>query len=117
MAKETVFLKIINNEIPSEKVYEDDQILAFKDINPDAKIHVLVIPKSNHLERISDANNSDKELLGHIMITIPKIATKLGIDNTGYRVITNSGSDSNQEIDHLHFHIIGGEKLGSFNSK
>ena len=116
MAKETIFSKIVAGEIPCNKIYEDEFILAFHDIYPDAKVHALVIPKSNHLERISDAQNLDKELLGHMMVKIAHIADLLGIAQSGYRVVTNSGADSKQEIDHLHFHIIGGEELGNFNS-
>ena len=116
MAKETIFSKIVAGEIPCNKIYEDDLVLAFYDINPDAKIHALVIPKSNHLERLSDLENSDAELIGHMMISIAKIAKKLGIDKTGYRVITNSGDDAHQEVEHLHFHILGGETLGKLNA-
>lgn len=117
MAKETVFSKIVANELPSNKVYEDDLILAFTNINPEASIHVLVIPKSNHLERLSDLESADKELLGHLMVKIAEIANTLGLDKDGYRVITNSGKNAHQEIDHLHFHILGGESLGKLNAK
>ena len=116
MAKDTIFSKIVAGEIPCNKIYEDDLILAFHDINPDAKVHALVIPKSNHLERISEAKSTDIELLGHLLTKVAEIAEILGISESGYRVVTNSGKDSKQEIDHLHFHIIGGEELGNFNS-
>ena len=115
MAQETIFSKIIDGEIPADKVYEDDIVLAFKDINPAAKIHVLVIPKSNHLESITNMQSSDVELLGYIMLKIKQIATDLGLDKNGYRVITNSGDFAGQEVPHLHFHILGGEKLKRLN--
>lgn len=115
MAQETIFSKIVAGEIPADKVYEDEKILAFKDINPAAQIHVLVIPKSNHLERLSEAENSDIELLGEILVKIAKIAADLGLEKDGYRVITNSGEFAGQEVPHLHFHILGGEKLKSLN--
>lgn len=115
MAKETVFSKIVAGEIPCSKVYEDDLILAFNDIAPNAKVHILVIPKSNHLERISEIQPSDAELIGHIMLKIAEIAKLAGIDKEGYRVVTNSGDNAGQEVPHLHFHILGGEKLGKLN--
>tara|TARA_Y100001960_G_scaffold7818_1_gene7683 strand:- start:1936 stop:2292 length:357 start_codon:yes stop_codon:yes gene_type:complete len=117
MAKQTVFSQIVAGEIPSNKIYEDDLILSFHTIAPEASVHALVIPKSNHLERISDAQPEDAELLGYMMTKIPEIAKKLGIHESGYRIISNSGKDSGQEVDHLHIHIIGGEKLAGFNGK
>ncbi|MCP4354427.1 MAG: histidine triad nucleotide-binding protein [Proteobacteria bacterium] len=115
MAQETIFSKIVRGELPSTKVYEDNSILAFKDINPSAKIDIIVIPKSNHLERLSDMQSSDVELLGNIMLKIKQIATDLKLDKDGYRVITNSGDFAGQEVPHLHFHILGGEKLKDLN--
>lgn len=112
----TVFSKIIDGEIPAKKVYEDDKVLAFHDIEPDAPVHVLVIPKSAHLARISDATDSDAELLGHLLVKVAEVAKKLGLEN-GYRVVTNSGPDSGQEVPHLHFHILGGERLGPLNAQ
>lgn len=108
----TVFAKIIAGEIPCNKIYEDEHILAFHDIQPDAKVHGLVIPKREHLQRIQDASVDDAELLGHLMVKIPEIAVLLGVDKTGYRVVTNCGEHSGQEVPHLHFHILGGEPLG-----
>lgn len=115
MAQETIFSKIIQGEIPCDKIYEDDLILAFKDINPAAKTHILVIPKTNHLENLNDAKESDAELLGKIMIKISQIAKNAGLDKHGYRVITNSGEFGGQEVYHLHFHILGGEQLSALN--
>lgn len=111
----TIFAKIIAGEIPADKIYEDEHILAFHDINPDARVHALVIPKKEHLARIQDAGPDDAALLGHLMSKIPEIAAKLGVDKDGYRVVTNCGPNSGQEVPHLHFHILGGEKLGKLN--
>lgn len=113
MAQETVFSKIIAGDIPCSKVYEDDLILAFDDIAPQAKVHIVVIPKSNHLEKASDFQSKDVDLLGHIMIKISEIATLKGLDKDGYRIISNCGENAGQEVPHLHFHILGGEKLSS----
>jgi len=115
MAQDTIFSKIVNNEIPADKIYEDDKVLAFKDINPAAPTHILIIPKSNHLEKINDMQVCDVELLGYIMLKITDIATDLGLDKDGYRVITNNGEFAGQEVPHLHFHILGGEKLKGLN--
>lgn len=104
-----IFCKIANGEIPSNKVYEDEKIISFYDLNPQAKVHVLVIPK-NHIscaDEITDSNSSD---VAHIFAKIPMIAKMTGIKN-GYRVITNCGEDGCQSVKHLHFHILGGEKL------
>lgn len=106
----TIFGKILRGEIPNSTVYEDDYMLAFHDIAPRAKVHVVVIPKV-HLTCLRQAEEADKELLGHMMVTIPKIAAKVGLAESGYRVISNAGPDSGQEVPHLHFQILGGEPL------
>ena len=105
-----VFCKIIKGEIPSEKVYEDDDVLAFYDINPIAKVHVLVIPKK-HITSLLELKEEDKDLLFHIFNKINEIAEIVGVAKTGFRVISNVGEDSGQAVKHLHFHILGGEKL------
>lgn len=104
-----LFCKIIDGQIPSNKVYEDDRILAFYDINPEAKVHVLVVPKL-HIESANDVDSSNSKEIAHIFEKIPEIAKLAGITN-GYRIITNSGADACQSVMHLHFHILGGEKL------
>ena len=104
-----LFCKIADGLIPSNKVYEDDKILAFFDINPEARIHVLVIPK-NHIESADEINANNSCEVAYIFEKIPHIAKLAGIDN-GYRIITNCGPDSCQSVMHLHFHILGGEKL------
>ena len=106
-----IFCKIIKGEIPSEKVYEDDEILAFKDINPAAPIHILVIPKK-HISTLMEINDEDMHLMGKIMKTIQKIAKEQNVAESGFRLIANCGPDSGQEVMHIHFHLLAGKKLG-----
>lgn len=107
-----IFCKIIKGEIPSSKVYEDEYVLAFNDINPCAKIHILVIPK-DHIEDVDYLNEANLDSVKHIFKAIKQIAKDKGLNNSGYRVITNKGKDAHQEVNHLHFHILGGNDLGS----
>ena len=104
-----LFCAIAAGEIPSTKVYEDDSILAFRDIAPQAPTHILVIPKT-HLSGISAITASHSELIGHIFAVIPEIARQEGLEN-GYRVVSNCGPDAGQTVNHLHFHILGGKVL------
>ena len=104
-----IFCMIANHEIPSNVVYEDDKLICFHDLEPQAPVHVLVIPKK-HIESLDDVKEEDKELMGHIMVTIKKIAAKLELEN-GYRVVSNNGEDALQTVKHLHFHILGKRKL------
>ncbi len=105
-----LFCSIINGEIPSKKVYEDENVFAFCDINPQAPVHILVVPKT-HID-CADAINSDNSFyVARIFEAIPKIAAEAGLKN-GYRIISNCGDDACQSVKHLHFHIIGGKKLG-----
>ncbi len=110
--EDCIFCKIVEGKIPSEKVYEDDEVLAFKDINPAAPIHILVIPKK-HISMLTDLKESDELLIGKIYTTINKIAKEQGFEEQGFRVIANCGKDSGQEVMHIHFHILGGKKLGA----
>ena len=107
-----VFCKIIKGEIPSEKVYEDEEILAFKDIDPAAPIHILVIPKK-HIENLLEVKEEDAYLIGHIYQVINKIAKDMEIEQDGFRVIVNCGKDAGQEVMHVHFHMLAGRKLGA----
>ena len=107
--EDCVFCKIIKGEIPSNKVYEDDDILAFKDIKPAAPIHILVIPKK-HVKSLNEID--DAQLISKIMFAVKNIATELGFANEGYRVINNCGENGGQAVPHLHFHILAGTKLG-----
>ncbi len=102
-----IFCKIVEGEIPSNKVLENDDFLAFHDINPSAPIHVLVIPKK-HIENF---HSVDGETMAKMTPFIQEVAQKLGIDKSGYRLVTNNGKDGGQEVLHLHFHILGGGKL------
>ena len=109
--KDCLFCKIINGEIPSNKVYEDEEILAFYDINPAAPIHILVIPKK-HISSLAEITEEDEKIIGKIYGVINKIADEKGFKEDGYRVIVNCGKDGGQEVMHLHFHILAGTKLG-----
>jgi len=105
----TLFEKIINREIPADIVYEDEISLAFKDINPQAPVHVLIIPKKP-IEKLSDANIEDQALLGHLMLVAGKIAEQLNLDNT-FRIIINNGAGAGQSVFHLHLHLMSGRPL------
>lgn len=107
--EDCIFCKIIKGEIPSEKVYEDDEILAFKDINPIAPVHILVIPKK-HIESADDIVEEDELLIGKIFTVIKRLAKENNLDN-GYRIVNNCGEDGGQAVKHLHFHLLGGRKL------
>lgn len=104
-----IFCKIINKEIPSQIVYEDDEIIAFNDVNPMAPVHILVVPKK-HITSVLALSEDDEKLIGKIYSVIKKIAKEKGLDN-GFRVVTNCGDDAGQTVKHLHFHILGGKKL------
>ncbi len=106
----TVFDKILAGEIPADVVYEDERALAFRDVSPQAPVHVLVIPKRRVL-RVATATDDDTELLGHLLQVCRKVAEKEGIAASGYRIVTNNGADGGQSVDHLHFHVIGGRTL------
>ena len=106
-----LFCKIIKGEIPSNKVYEDDEFLAFYDINPAAPIHILVIPKK-HIDSLAKIEKEDEVLIGKIYGIINKIAEEKGFKEEGYRVIVNCGKNGGQEVMHLHFHILAGTRLG-----
>ena len=110
--EDCLFCKIINREIPSTIVYEDEKILAFKDINPIAPVHILVIPKK-HYNDISEVPENEAEIIAKIHMAINKIAKEQGIADKGYRIINNCKEDGAQEVKHLHFHLIGGKKLGT----
>ncbi|MDR1952584.1 MAG: histidine triad nucleotide-binding protein [Elusimicrobiota bacterium] len=111
MDKDCLFCKIINNVIPSNKIYEDDLLLAFNDINPQAPIHIIIVPKK-HIRSLSDISQDDKELLGHIQFTISKIAKSFTELKNGYRVVNNCGNDGGQTVDHIHYHLLGGRVFG-----
>lgn len=109
--EDCIFCKIIKKEIPSTIIYEDDKVIAFNDVNPAAPIHILVVPKK-HIETLLDVTDEDNELISYVYQVINKIAKEKRFANNGFRVIVNCGKDSGQEVMHIHFHVLGGKKLG-----
>lgn len=107
-----IFCKIIKGEIPSSKVYEDEEMYVFKDIEPKAKVHLLAVPKT-HFKLLSEMGEEESVILSHMLEKIPAIAKENGCEN-GYRLIINQGEDAGQTVFHLHVHILGGEKLSDF---
>ena len=105
-----IFCKIIAGEIPSRKVYEDDLVVAIHDIEPQAPVHVLVVPKK-HIIGVNELTKEDEAIVGHAYSVMSKLVRELGIDESGYRVVVNSGKDGQQSVPHLHFHILGGRLL------
>ncbi len=108
-----IFAKILRSEIPCEKVYEDDSVLFFYDINPIAKIHVLGIPKINCIDIDDFIQKADEATVKNFFNKVSEVVTKLKIKETGYRLVTNIGKNGGQEVPHFHIHILGGEKIGS----
>ncbi len=107
----TLFQRIAAREIPAEFVYEDDLCFAIRDINPQAPVHVLVIPK-RPLPRLAEATVEDVALLGHLLMTVQKIAVENGVAASGFRTVINSGADAGETVPHLHVHLLGGRSLG-----
>ncbi len=106
---ETIFSKIIRREIPADIVYEDDLALAFRDITPQAPVHILVIPKKP-IPQLSAAESEDHALMGHLLLTAKRVAEQAGLEN-GYRLVINNGTDGGQTVSHLHLHILGGRHM------
>ena len=106
---DTIFDKIINKEIPADIVYETDNVLAFKDVNPVAPMHILIIPKER-ISTINEIDESDSKILSELFLTVKIIAKKMNIDKNGYRVVINCNDDGGQTVYHLHLHLIGGRK-------
>ena len=104
-----IFCKIINKEIPAKIIYEDDKILIFNDINPEAPVHFLVIPKK-HIESAEKIDSENSNIISHIFIKISEITKKLELKN-GFRIVNNCGADGGQTVNHIHFHVLGGRKL------
>ncbi len=105
-----IFCKIIKGEIPCNKLYEDDKVLAFNDINPEAPVHFLVIPKK-HVKSVLDLNKQEIDIVSHIMKVITNIAEDTGITEKGFRIVNNIGINGGQTVDHMHFHVLGGRML------
>lgn len=107
----TIFEKIIAREIPAKIVFEDDHVIVFHDVDPKAPLHVLIIPK-RVIPRLAEAKESDEQLLGKLVLTASKVARDLGVDESGYRVVINSGPDAGETVPHLHVHLLGKRSLG-----
>jgi histidine triad (HIT) family protein len=107
----TLFEKIIAREIPATVVYEDDRVIAFRDIKPQAPTHVLIVPKKP-IPRLSEAHPEDHEVLGHLLLKAAQVAGQLGLTGSGFRLVFNNGSDAGEAVPHLHCHILGGRKMG-----
>ncbi len=105
-----IFKKIIDKEIPADIVYEDDLCLAFKDIDPKAPTHILIIPKKE-IPSMAEASQDDEGLLGHLLITASRIAKDQGISDSGYRLVANTNNEGGQEVYHLHIHLLGGRQM------
>jgi len=110
MTEETIFMKILKGEIPSEEVYSDDDFYAFRDINPGAPTHILVIPRKP-IPKVADATDDDAELLGRLLLVANRIAKQEGLEESGWRYVINNGSGAGQTVFHLHLHILGGRPL------
>ncbi|HDP69492.1 MAG TPA: histidine triad nucleotide-binding protein [Actinobacteria bacterium] len=106
-----VFCKIAQGQIPSEIVYEDDNVVAFRDINPQAKVHIIIVPK-RHINPMNEIDEKQAKIMSDIFLAAKEIAKRQKIEQRGFRMIVNVGADSGQEIEHLHLHLLGGEKLG-----
>ncbi len=106
MSQDCIFCKIVAGEIPCTKVYEDDEVLAFKDINPIAKVHILLIPK-RHIESLAACTEEDAAILSKLTLLAPKLAAEQGL--TGFRTMINTGKSGGQEVFHLHYHVFGGD--------
>jgi diadenosine tetraphosphate (Ap4A) HIT family hydrolase len=110
--KNNIFAKIIRGEIPCKQVYNDEAVMAFEDVAPAAPVHVLVVPKGEYTSFADFSANASAEVSANFFKTIGKIATQLGLDKSGYRIITNNGADAAQTVHHFHVHILGGKAMG-----
>lgn len=106
----TIFEKIASREIPAEIIHETDELVAFRDVNPQAPIHVLIVPKK-HIVRIGEAGDLDAELLGRLLLAAREVARKEGVSESGYRLVINNGRDAGESVPHLHLHLLGGRSL------
>ncbi|MDG1356875.1 MAG: histidine triad nucleotide-binding protein [Akkermansiaceae bacterium] len=110
MADKTLFEKIADREIPADIVYEDDQCICFRDINPQAPVHLLIVPRKP-ITRISETTDHDANILGHLLLTANKVSKQEGFAESGFRTVINNGNDGGEEVPHLHLHILAGRKL------
>ncbi len=105
-----IFCRIIDGDIPAKILYQDEQAVAFEDINAQAPVHLLVIPK-RHVASVQDCDGEDRALLGHLLLTCAKVARMKHVTESGYRIVTNTGADGGQTVSHLHFHVLGGRHM------
>ncbi len=108
-AEGCIFCKIVAGDIPSEKVHEDEDVVAFRDLNPQAPVHVLVVPRK-HIASLNEADAGDRAVLGQLLLTTQKLADQLGV-RSGYRVVNNCGASAGQSVFHIHFHLLGGRSM------
>lgn len=108
--EDCLFCKIINGDIPSKKLFEDDLVYAFYDIEPQAPVHFLIVPKQ-HIASTNDINESNEKLIGHVFRVASELCKQLGVEQSGYRIVNNCGKDGGQTVGHLHFHVMGGRLL------
>lgn len=106
----TIFKKIIDKEVPADIVHEDELCLAFKDIDPQAPVHVLIIPKIE-IVSLAEVREDNKDLLGHMLLTASQIARDMGVSESGYRLVLNTNKEGGQEVEHMHFHLLGGRQM------
>jgi histidine triad (HIT) family protein len=111
MEQSCIFCSIVARDTPSEAVYQDEQVVAIKDANPQAPVHVLLIPREHNLESLNDASKLDLSLMGHLLYTAAKVANQMEIAESGYRVVINTGDAAGQSVPHLHVHVLGGRTL------
>lgn len=108
--KDCIFCKIVDKELPADILYEDNNVIVFKDIKPKAPLHILIVPKK-HIPSINHLESEDKELMGEMFLAAKKMAKKQGVAKTGYRLVFDTGKNAGQTVDHLHLHLLGGKKL------
>lgn len=109
--QETIFHKIVAGDAPAEIVYEDEEVVAFKDINPQAPVHIILLPRNTDPESLNDVSRADERVLGHLLFAAAKVANKEGVAESGYRVVINTGASAGQSVDYLHVHLLGGRDL------
>ncbi|WP_352419850.1 histidine triad nucleotide-binding protein [Proteiniborus sp.] len=107
---ECIFCKIINGDIPASKIYEDDKVVAFNDLNPQSPTHILIIPKQ-HIPSVNNIDENNSHIISHIFVVINKIAKEKGLSKKGYRIVNNCGEFGGQSVEHIHFHLLGGRQL------
>ena len=112
----TIFTKIVNHELPAEIVFQDDRVTAFKDIHPQAPVHILIVP-NHEIPTADDVTPADEAVLGHMFVVAKQVARDLGISESGYRLLVNCKDDAGQEVYHLHMHLLGGRRLGPMLAK